>query len=164
MQYRPLGSTGLDVSALAFGAGPVSGLMTGAVVALIFLPFVDWPLFQLLPVLGFALLGTLLFALVGVVVGLWARKWDHYAAAQSFVMLPLGLLSGVFFLRQELGGSATWLLDFNPVFYIVDGFRSGLLGRSDGSSLAGSLLLLALVCCLAIVGWRLVARGWRLKP
>jgi ABC-2 type transport system permease protein len=140
------------------------GLMTGAAVALLFWPLVDWPAFDPLPLLGFALLGVLLFALIGVLVGLWARKWDHYAAAESFLLMPLGLLSGTFFLRQDLPELGSTLLTFNPVFYIVDGFRSGLLGRNDADSLLGALLLVALVYVLAIVALRLVARGWRLKP
>ncbi|HKY94691.1 MAG TPA: ABC transporter permease [Kiloniellales bacterium] len=140
------------------------GLMTGMVVATVFLPFVDWPAFDLLRLLGFAVLGTLLFALIGVIVGLWARKWDHYAAAESFVLMPLGLLSGTFFLREEVPEAGAWILSGNPVFYIVDGFRSGLLGHSDGNSVVGSLLLVALVYGLAILAWRLVFRGWRLKP
>lgn len=142
----------------------VCGLSTGVTVALLFLPFVDWPAFDVVRLLGFAFLGTLLFALIGIVVGLWARKWDHYAAAEAFVLMPLGLLSGTFFLREEVPAAGGWLLQLNPVFYIVDGFRSGLLGHSDGNSLFGSLLLVALVYCLAIVAWHLVGRGWRLKP
>jgi ABC-2 type transport system permease protein len=140
------------------------GLITGTAVALLVWPLVDWPAFELLPLLGFAVLGVLLFALIGVLVGLWARKWDHYAAAESFLLMPLGLLSGTFFLRQDLPELGSTLLTFNPVFYIVDGFRSGLLGRNDADSLLGALLLIALVYVLAIVALRLVARGWRLKP
>jgi len=140
------------------------GLITGTVLTLVVLPFVDWPGFHLPTVLGFAVLGTLLFALIGVIVGLWARKWDHYAAAESFVLVPLGLLSGTFFLRAEVPADAQWLLTANPVFYIVDGFRSGFLERSDGNSTIGALLLVVLVYSLTIVAWRLVARGWRLKP
>ena len=140
------------------------GIFTGALVTLVALAFVDWPTFHLLTLLGFAVLGTLLFALIGVIVGLWARKWDHYAVAESFVLLPLGLLSGTFFLRQEVPAAASWILGANPVFYVIDGFRSGLLGRSDGNNTFGALLLVALVVALAILAWRLVARGWRLKP
>ena len=140
------------------------GLLTGAAVALVFLPFVDWPAFDLLRLAGFAVIGTLFFALLGVIVGLWARKWDHYAAAEAFVMVPFGLLSGTFFLREEVPAAASWILSANPVFYVIDGFRSGLLGHSDGNSTFGALLLVALVCGLAILAWRLLARGWRLKP
>jgi ABC-2 type transport system permease protein len=140
------------------------GLLTGAAVALVVLPFVDWPAFDPLRLAGFAVAGTLFFALLGVIVGLWARKWDHYSAAESFVLIPLGLLSGTFFLREELPAAGAWLLGANPVFYVIDGFRSGLLGHSDGNNSFGALLLVALLAGLAILAWRLVGRGWRLKP
>ena len=142
----------------------LAGLVTGLAVTAVFLPFVDWPLPDLLPLLGFGLLGTLLFALLGVLVGLWARKWDHYAAAETFLLLPLGLLSGTFFLRQDLPPLGSDLLFANPVFHVVDGIRSGFLGRSDGEPLVAVLLLLALVTALSLVAWRLVMRGWHLKP
>jgi len=144
--------------------GVCCGLITGGVMTAVVLPFVDWPAVDLPTLFAFALLGTFLFALIGVLVGLWARKWDHYAAAEAFVLIPLGLLAGTFFLREELPAAGQWLLAANPVYYIVDGFRSGLVGYSDGNSLVGILLLIALVYCLTIVDWRLVGRGWRLKP
>lgn len=141
-----------------------AGLTTGLTVLLVFLPLTDWPVLQLLPLLLFALLGALLFALLGVLVGLWARKWDHYAAAETFMMLPLGLLSGTFFLRQDLPPLGAELLLANPVFHIIDGFRGGLLGRNDGDPLLAALLLAGLVTLLSLVVWRLVLRGWHLKP
>lgn len=140
------------------------GLITGGLVLLVALPFVDWPGFQVLTLLGFAALGTLLFALIGVIVGLWAKKWDHYAAAESFVLLPLGLLSGTFFLRDELPAVGQWVLEFNPVFYVISGFRSGLIEHGDGNILGALPFLVALTAALAILAWRLVASGWRLKP
>ncbi len=141
-----------------------AGLASGSVVLLAFLPFVDWPVLDPLPLVVFALLGTLIFALLGVLVGLWARKWDHYAAAETFLMLPLGLLSGTFFLRQDLPPLGRDLLFANPVFHIIDGFRSGLLGRSDGDPLFSVVLLVVLSLVLALVAWRLLLRGWHLKP
>jgi len=151
------------VLGLALGAAS-AGLVTGAAVLLIFLPFVDWPAALPLQSLPFALLGALLFALVGRLVGLWARKWDHYSAAESFLMLPLGLLSGTFFLRAELPPVGADLLLGNPVFHVIDGFRAGLLGRSDGDPWFGAPLLVIVVLLLGLVAWRLVVRGWHLKP
>lgn len=142
----------------------LAGFASGAAVTLVFLPFVDWPWPDPLPLLGFGMLGLLFFALLGVLVGLWARKWDHYAAAETFLLLPLGLLSGTFFLRQDLPPLGRELLFANPVFHVIDGIRSGFLGRSDGEPLFAVLLLLGLVTALSLVAWRLVLRGWHLKP
>lgn len=141
-----------------------SGLVTGAVVLLAFLPFVDWPAFDLLCLLGFALLGALLFAVLGLLIGLWARKWDHYSAADSFLMLPLGLLSGTFFVRADLPPLGGEILMANPVFHVVDGFRAALVGRADGDLALGAAYLSLLILALGLLAWRLVHHGWHLKP
>lgn len=140
------------------------GLASGGAVLLAFLPFVDWPAFDPLRLIGFALLGSLLFALLGLLVGLWAHKWDHYAAVETLLLLPFGLLSGTFFLRQDLPSSLGDLLYANPVFHVIDGFRSGLLGRSDGDPLISAAILIVLILFMTLVAWRLVLRGWHLKP
>ena len=145
------------------GGAAVAGLMTGVAVLLSVLPFVSWPTLDVAQLLLFSLLGAIFFALVGLLVGLWARKWDHYTAAETFIMLPLGLLSGTFFLRADLPPLGGELLMFNPVFHIIDGFRGALLGRNDGDPLLGSIILILLIVLLGLVGWRLVVRGWHLK-
>lgn len=141
----------------------LAGLCSGAAVLAVFLPLVDWPAPDLPRILGFAFLGALLFALLGLLVGLWARKWDHYAAAETFVLLPLGLLSGTFFLKDSLPPLGQELLLANPVFHIIDGVRSGFLGRSDGDPALALCVLSALILLLGLAAWRLLLRGWRLK-
>lgn len=141
-----------------------AGLTTGGIVLLAFLPFVDWPAFDPVGFVVFALLGTLLFGVLGLLVGLWARKWDHYSAADSFLMLPLGLLSGTFFVRADLPPLGADILMANPVFHVVDGFRAALLGRADGDLALGAAYLCALILALSLLAWRLVHRGWHLKP
>lgn len=141
----------------------VNGLLVGALVGLAMLPFVDWYLAWPLSSLLFAVLGILLFALIGVLIGLWAEKWDHYAFAETFLILPLALLSGTFYLKEDLPAVGETLLQLNPVFYAFDGFRAGLLGRADSIAILGQAYLLALCLLLGLFAWRLVARSWRLK-
>jgi len=140
-----------------------NGLITGIAVALALLPFADWSLALPLDLLVFALLGALLFALFGLFVGLWARKWDNYSFAHSFFVMPLVLLSGTFYLKRDLPDWAARLLDLNPAFYLIDGFRSGLLGRSDSDTAVGLAYLTALCLLLGALAWRVLAGGWRLK-
>ncbi|MEQ8654199.1 MAG: ABC transporter permease [Kiloniellales bacterium] len=155
--------TALEI-VLAWVAGAVvNGLVVGALVGLAMMAFVDWHLFWPLSSLLFAFLGVLLFALVGLLVGLWAEKWDHYAFAEAFLILPLALLSGTFYLKEDLPPLGEILLQLNPVFYAFDGFRAGLLGRADSSAPIGQIYLLSLCLLLGVLAWRLVARSWRLK-
>lgn len=144
-------------------AALLHGLMVGLCVALCFLPFVPLRIVDPLSLLLFALLGGLFFALLGILAGLWAEKWDQQQAAESFLILPLGLLSGTFFTLASLPEVGQWLLRLNPVFHAIDGIRAGLLGRADGDLLFGALQLLALDGLLFLAAFRLLQRGYKLK-
>ena len=125
--------------------------------------FVGLPLQAPLTILGFALLGSLLFALLGALVGLWADKWEHYSFADSFLVLPLGLLSGTFFPIASLPALGQTLIAFNPVFYVIDGFRGAFIGYAETTAWQGLLLVGLLNLLLAALVWRLFARGYKIK-
>jgi ABC-2 type transport system permease protein len=126
----------------------LNALVTGLAVLAAMTPFVALP--QSLPpsqpllALPFALAGAALFGLAGVLIGLWADKWDHYSAAESFLILPLGVLSGAFFPLEGLPDVAQTLILFAP-----------------GASLA---ILLIVDLVLAWLAWRLIDRGYKIKP
>ncbi|HYE00351.1 MAG TPA: ABC transporter permease [Alphaproteobacteria bacterium] len=114
-------------------------------------------------VAAFALAASLMMALFGTLVALWARKWDHFGAAFGFVLVPLTMLSGMYAPISALPGWAQPLLSANPIAWAIDGFRYGLTGRADlpvGWGLAGLVLADAL---MALAVWSLIRRGWRLK-
>ena len=83
---------------------------------------------------------------------------------ESFLILPLGFLSGTFFTLAALPEPARLLIAFNPVFYAVDGFRYGLTGYGESGLVQGMVLLLALDLALGLVAWRLFAAGYKIKP
>ena len=136
------------------------GVLVGGAAAL----FVDFSSFDASLTIGFAVATALLFGLLGTVVGLWAERWDHYSAVEGFVVVPLGLLSGTFFSVERLPEVLREWIFYNPVFYAIDGFRAGLIGYAETSALTGILLLLALNTGLALLGWRLFAVGYKLRP
>lgn len=146
--------------ALSAGGG---GLLCAAAVLAAFLAFTDMPVAHPWAILYFACAGAGLHALLGALAGLWARRWDHYSAAQSFLVVPLGFLSGAFYSLETLPEVGRRLVQLNPVFYVVDGFRYGFTGRAEGSLAVGALVLLALDAALLVLLHRLLAGGWRLK-
>ena len=115
------------------------------------------------PVLLFGTLGAMLLALLGVLTGLWAEKFDHAAAVTNFLVQPLTLLSGTFYTLGRLGPPWETAAHFNPFFFAIDGFRFGFLGRSDGPVGLGAAVLCALVAALWLLCLRLLRMGWRLK-
>src|SRR3546814_1645868 len=106
---------GLVVGFVLSAAG--CGLASGGLVAVGSALLVDYSYFDATLIAGFAAAMALLFALLGIIVGLWAERWDHYGAVEGFVIVPLGLLSGTFFSVARLPeGFRDWIY-FNPVFY-----------------------------------------------
>jgi len=155
--------TPLETVVAYVGAAATGGLMTGAVALSVLLLLVPVPLAALLPILAFAVLGSLFFALLGFLTGMWADKWDRYAVVDTFMVMPLGLLSGTFFTPRLLPEAGQILMHANPVFYLIDGFRSGFTGVAETPPLLGFLLCSLLVLLLAVLTWRLFARGWRIQ-
>ena len=143
--------------------GMTAGLVTGALTLGVASLFVPLPMPAPWVLLGFAVGAAALFAMVGVLVGLWARKWDQLALADTFLMLPLAFLSGAFFTLEGLPALGRDLIAFNPVFYAIDGARFGALGIQAAPLLHGAMLLGGMNLLAAGTVWRLFARGYRLK-
>jgi len=141
-----------------------SALLVGALNLGVMALFVDLRLHDLPAIAGFAVAAALLFALIGVLVGLWAERWENYAMAETFLIMPLGFLSGTFFARGAMPESFQAVVTFNPVFHAVDGFRYGLTGFSEGNLAPAAALLAGLNLGLWLLAWRLFAIGWKVKP
>ncbi len=76
-----------------------------------------------------------MLATLGLATSIWAEKFDHNAAVTNFVIAPLSLLSGTFYVIENLDPAFQWISRANPFFYVISGFRYGFLGESDmGSS------------------------------
>jgi len=141
-----------------------SGLAVGVAVAVGTLLFARQVPADPVALLYFAVAGTIMHGLIGILVGIWAQKWDQYAVIHTFLLLPLSFLSGVFYRVDSLPGVAQLLIGFNPIFYVIDGFRRGFSG--DGAShpllAAGIVLLVDLFLFLSV--YLCFRRGYRLKP
>ena len=126
-------------------------------------PFV--PLFPTHPVhaLLFAAGASSAMAMAGLITGLWARTWDYVAAVMSFTVMPLAFLSGAFYSIERLPAAWRMASQFNPIFYMVVGFRYSFIGVADGSLALGVGVLAALNLGLGLVCYRLVANGYNLR-
>ncbi|MBX6320267.1 MAG: ABC transporter permease [Rhodospirillaceae bacterium] len=136
-----------------------AGLLAGGVVAAAVLLFVRLPVASPGCVLLFAAGGALLHAGIGILVGMWATRWEHFAAALSFAIVPLAYLSGMFYPVSALPAAGRDLVAINPVFYVIDGFRYGFIGHADGPLPVAAALVAGLAVALLAVAHRLFARG-----
>jgi ABC-2 type transport system permease protein len=139
------------------------GVFVGLVTAAAAWPFAHFGLAHLWAVVYFGLVASLLMGVVGVLTGLWAEKFDHLATVTNFVVMPLTFISGTFYSTLALPEPFRTMTRFNPVFYLIDGFRYGFLGRADGDVTVGVLYSGALTLALAALAFALFRSGWRLK-
>jgi ABC-2 type transport system permease protein len=118
-------------------------------------------------VIWFGLMGSVLLALLGLATSIWAEKFDHNAAITNFVIAPLSLLSGTFYVIDNLAPAFQAVSRANPFFYVISGFRYGFLGQSDiGSQVdvvmaAVGLGVLNLISAFAV--YAVLRSGWKLK-
>ena len=136
--------------------------------AMAFWPGVDLTVRHLWAVIWFGLMGSILLALVGVATSIWAEKFDHNAAVTNFVITPLSMLSGTFYVITNLAPAFQTVSRLNPIFYVISGFRYGFLGESDigntdAAVLHGALGLGAVNVVLAVGVYALLRSGWKLK-
>jgi ABC-2 type transport system permease protein len=146
----------------ALGAA-TRGVVVGLVTAVAAWPFARYGMTNPLAVLYYGLNASVMMALVGVLTGLWAEKFDHLATVTNFVVMPLTFISGTFYSTKALPEPFRFLTHFNPVFYLIDGFRYGFVGHADGSVLIGAGSTGVLTVGLAVWCWALFRSGWRLK-
>ena len=143
----------------------VRGLVVGSGVFAVTLLFA--PSLLLMPhplwALAFALAGSAILGMLGLLAGLWAEKFDQLAAFQNFIIVPLTFLSGVFYSIHSLPPFWQTLSHFNPFFYMIDGFRYGFFGVSDISPAASLAIVAGAGVALAALTLRLLASGWKLR-
>lgn len=159
-----------ELMAGIIGAAITRAVMVGCAVALAmaFYPGVSLSVAHPWAVIWFGLMGAALLALLGLLTSIWAEKFDHNAAVTNFVIAPLSLLSGTFYVIDNLAPLFQSISRANPFFYVISGFRFGFLGRSDiGDTnlvvLHGALGLLAFNLVLAFLVYRVLKSGWKLK-
>ena len=149
---------------IGFGAGAATrGVLVGAVTWLAVLPFAKIGVVHPWAVLFYGLGASFIMAFAGVMAGLWAEKFDHMATVTNFVVMPLTFLSGTFYLVERLPEPFRSFSQFNPVFYLIDGFRYGFIGYAEGSLAVGATMTMALVLALGAGCYWMFRTGYKIR-
>jgi ABC-2 type transport system permease protein len=140
--------------------GLIRGLSIGVISIVVFAFFVDFPFYNPVIALLYAILATILFSLIGIIVGSLAKSFDSSASFNTYVILPLTLLSGTFYSVKMLPPFWQNIIAFNPIFYVIDGFRFGILGFSESSfnPLFPIIILASWVIGLSFVAYFMVKK------
>ena len=143
--------------------GIARGLAVGAVSVACLACFTSLGLYSLPYILYHAVMGSMMLALMGLIGGIWAEKFDHMATIQNFIVMPATFLSGTFYTADRLPDAWQVVCHLNPFFYMIDGFRYGFIGQSDGTLHIGLLVMLFVNLALTWLAYRMIASGYKLK-
>lgn len=143
--------------------GVLRGLIAGALVLAVSLFFAPLPVTNALIAFVFALLTALIFSLAGLVNGVYAKTIDGINFVPTFVLTPLVYLGGVFYSVSSLPAWWQTVTYADPLFYLIDGLRYGLLGVSDLNVGISFLILAGLAALLAGINLYLIRTGLGLK-
>jgi ABC-2 type transport system permease protein len=159
-----------ELMAAIIGAAVTRGVLVGLVLsgAMMLWPGVDLSAAHPWAVVWFGLMGAVFLAMLGLMSSIWAEKFDHNAAITNFVIAPLSLLSGTFYVIDNLAPAFQTVSRLNPFFYVISGFRFGFLGASDigdtNMAVLHSALGLGLLnAVFALIVYRVLRSGWKLK-
>ena len=144
-------------------AAMARGLMVGVGV----LAVTGWfaPLSFVAPVwiLVFAIIGGGIMGSLGMIAGIWADKFDQLSGFQNFLIMPLTMLSGVFYSIHSLPPFWQRVSHFNPVFYMIDGFRYGFFGVSDVAPATSLAVVAASFIVVASTTLAMLRSGYKLR-
>jgi len=104
-----------------------------------------------------------IFALIGIIVGLWANSFEQFGLLNAFVLTPLSFLGGIFYSISFLPETLEKITLANPFFYLIDGMRFSMIGISESNLLVGALMIGFLVGILGTTVWYLFKISWRLR-
>ena len=106
---------------------------------------------------------SVVFSLIGIIVGLWSEQFEHLTVLNVFIIMPLSFLGGVFNSVDMLPEKLQVLIQFNPFFYFIDGIRYSMIGISESNLTFGVGMILVLIVVLSLTVGYLFHKGWKLR-
>lgn len=143
--------------------GVIRGLLVGVLIFGVAFIFIEVQVLHPFFVFVFGFLTALLFSLTGFLNALFARKFDDISVFQTFILTPLIYFGGVFYSIESLPPLFQTLSKFNPILYMVDGFRYGFFGFSDVNVWTSFGFLVGFCVLLVGINWELLRRGYGLR-
>lgn len=159
--YAPLSA--FEVSFAIITAALTRSLIIGIISTTVFLFLVEIPIKNIFFTLYASLFGSFFIGSLGFISGLWATKFDHTATVTNFVLQPLSFLSGVFYTIDKLPDFFQTISYYNPFFHIINIFRYGFLGVSDGPLFFGMIYLPFLAFLSWFIAFILYKNGYKIK-
>jgi ABC-2 type transport system permease protein len=145
------------------GGAMVRGLVVGGLTWAVAAVFTGFSLEHAWVAAYFLLLSSYVFSVLGMLAAVWAEKFEQINFFPTFVMLPLTFLGGVFYSVRELPSPWNAISLFNPMVYMVEGLRYGMLGRSIYSPLGGGAILAGVAVVATLATYLVLRSGYKMK-
>ena len=143
--------------------GVVRGVLVGIVVTIVAKFFADFSIHSYLLTVVVFVLTSVLFALCGFINAVYAKTFDDISIIPTFVLTPLTYLGGIFYSIQLLPDFWQQASLFNPVLYMINAFRYGVLGISDINIFSALVIIVTFIVALTLFSLRLLNRGIGIK-
>ena len=144
-------------------ASVMRGIIVAVAVAIMLsLLLGHWPAHPVL-MLVYVVLGSAFLAGFGLIAAIYSTKFDQMAAITNFVVTPLAFLSGTFYAIDDMPAVLRAISLVNPVYYLIDGARYGMIGQSGSPIWLGLLICVASSAAILTVTWHWFRTGYRLK-
>jgi ABC-2 type transport system permease protein len=144
-------------------AALVRGLMVGGIVWFVAAIFTGFSIAHPVWVVIFALLVSMTFALLGLVIAIWSDKFEQLNLIPTFIITPLSFLGGVFYSARMLPEPWASITRANPILYMVEGLRYGLLGLDGTSPFLGLAICGAIAGISLALAWWMLSSGYKLR-
>jgi len=144
-------------------AAMLRGIFLGIGTMIIAMFFVKIAIFNVWILLAYVLLISFLFALCGVLIGLWSKTWEQLNIFINFVVTPLTFLGGVFYTLDMVPTTIKIITQWNPIFYMINGVRYGMLGIQDGNVYIGLIFLAIISGAMFAFVFYLIKKGYNLR-
>ncbi len=149
---------------LGFSSGGIArGLVVGSVVMLVSFVFVDLKIYNYFVVFSMLILTAMLFSIAGLINGIYAKSFDDITVIPTFILTPLTYLGGIFYSISLLPDFWKHVATFNPIFYMVNAFRYGVLGISDVPLLHAYSIVITFIVVLYVFALYLLRQSKGLR-
>ena len=161
MLVSPVSNVTIVVGYVA--GGMARGLLVGSLVAIVSLFFSDIKPIHPITTIAVAILTSMMFSLGGLINAVFAKSFDDISIVPNFILTPLTYLGGVFYSISMLPPFWQTVSMFNPMLYMINGFRYGILGTSDIPIWTSFLVIFLFIGLLGTIAMTLLNRGVGIK-
>ena len=159
--YAPLSASEVTLSIIF--AAVTRSFLIAFISVVVFSFLVNIKADNIIIIIIYIFLSSFILGAFGFIAGLWAEKFDHMASVTNFLIIPFSFLSGTFYSIDKLPLILQKVSEANPFFYMIDGFRYGFIGKSDGSLNFGLIYLTILSVVIWFIAYLLYKKGYKIK-